>query len=587
MSRTGMAARLRYAFRQQHVQGGHRPDRLSGPGLAGLITDRRPGGHPLPHRPGGDGEPPGFVEAMWLSLMRTLDSGTMGGDAGRGFRVTMLFVTLGGIFIVSALIGVLNSGIEAKLDELRKGRSFVVESDHTLILGWSPKIFTILSELVARQREPAASRGIVILAEKDKVEMEDEIRDAGRPTPARPAIICRTGQPARPDRPGDRQPARRRGRSSSWRRRATSPDSRGHQVDPRHHQQPAPAARALPHRGRDRASRGTWRWRAWSAATRRELVAHRRPDLAHHRADLPAVGPVGGLHRAARLRRRRDLLPGGAGAGGQDLRRRAPRLRGLGAHGPRFRDGAACSSTRRMDTRIEAGDKVIAISEDDDTVRVSGAGDRTDPIDDDAAIRERAGRGTAARSGRCSSAGTSAGATIVNELDHYVAPGSELTRGGRRREAREAASPRECGDLAEPEGHRAAMADTTDRARARRRSASPSFDHVILLCYSDTLDVAGGRRAHAHHPAPPARHGGEGRARLPDRQRDAGRPEPRAGRGHAGRRLHRQQQADQPDARAGLGEQGARRGVRRPVRSRRARRSTSSRRATTSSWGAR
>src|SRR5690349_14559682 len=30
-------------------------------------------------RPAG-GDQPGFIEAMWLSLMRTLDSGTMGGD---------------------------------------------------------------------------------------------------------------------------------------------------------------------------------------------------------------------------------------------------------------------------------------------------------------------------------------------------------------------------------------------------------------------------------------------------------------------------------------------------------------------------
>ncbi|HKV11898.1 MAG TPA: hypothetical protein VJ725_27380, partial [Thermoanaerobaculia bacterium] len=52
-------------------------------------------------RPAG-GDQPGFIEAMWLSLMRTLDSGTMGGDEGWGFRVAMLFVTLGGIFIVSS-----------------------------------------------------------------------------------------------------------------------------------------------------------------------------------------------------------------------------------------------------------------------------------------------------------------------------------------------------------------------------------------------------------------------------------------------------------------------------------------------------
>ena len=55
----------------------------------------------------------GFGEAAWEALMRTLDSGTMGGDAGWSFRVVMLMVTLGGIFIVSALIGVLSTASRA------------------------------------------------------------------------------------------------------------------------------------------------------------------------------------------------------------------------------------------------------------------------------------------------------------------------------------------------------------------------------------------------------------------------------------------------------------------------------------------
>ena len=65
-------------------------------------------------------EPMGFVESVWQSLMRTLDSGTMGGDNGWGFRIIAFFVTLGGIFIISTLIGVLGSGIEEKQVEIRK-----------------------------------------------------------------------------------------------------------------------------------------------------------------------------------------------------------------------------------------------------------------------------------------------------------------------------------------------------------------------------------------------------------------------------------------------------------------------------------
>ncbi|HEY4939953.1 MAG TPA: hypothetical protein VII56_00875 [Rhizomicrobium sp.] len=140
-----------------------------------------------------DAKPLGFIEAFWESLMRTLDSGTMGGDTGWGFRLVMLFVTLTGIFVVSTLIGVISSGVDGKLEELRKGRSRVLESDHTVILNWSPSIFDIVSELVVANQSRRRGR-IVIMAGKDKVEMEDEIADKV-PDLKNTRVICRTGDP--------------------------------------------------------------------------------------------------------------------------------------------------------------------------------------------------------------------------------------------------------------------------------------------------------------------------------------------------------------------------------------------------------
>ncbi|MDF2435921.1 MAG: potassium transporter TrkA [Bacteroidota bacterium] len=140
-----------------------------------------------------EGEDLNFVEAAWQSLMHTMDSGTLGGDSGWSFRIVMLFVTIGGIFILSSLIGTLTAGLESTLDEMRKGRSKVLESDHTLILGWSSKISSIISELMianANQKKPR----IVIMADKDKVEMEDEIRSKF-PDTGHMKIICRTGSP--------------------------------------------------------------------------------------------------------------------------------------------------------------------------------------------------------------------------------------------------------------------------------------------------------------------------------------------------------------------------------------------------------
>lgn len=137
-----------------------------------------------------DAEDYTYFEAFWKSLMRTLDPGTMGGDEG-AFGLVMLLVTLVGIFILSALIGIINTGIGDKLDNLRKGRSKVIENNHTVILGWSSKIYTLVSEIIAanmNRKNPA----IVILADKDKVEMEDDLKTKiGDFKNTR--IVCRTG----------------------------------------------------------------------------------------------------------------------------------------------------------------------------------------------------------------------------------------------------------------------------------------------------------------------------------------------------------------------------------------------------------
>ncbi|HCM96885.1 MAG: hypothetical protein A2X25_05500 [Chloroflexi bacterium GWB2_49_20] len=143
--------------------------------------------------PAGSTQGLSFGEAAWESLMRTLDAGTMGADEGWGFRFAMLVVTIGGVLIVSTLIGVLTAGVESKLEQLRKGRSHVLESGHTLILGWSTQVFTILSELMEANLNQKKAR-IVILADRDKIEMEEEIKD--RVTiRGYTRVICRSGLP--------------------------------------------------------------------------------------------------------------------------------------------------------------------------------------------------------------------------------------------------------------------------------------------------------------------------------------------------------------------------------------------------------
>lgn len=134
-----------------------------------------------------------FPTLLWMSLMRTMDPGTIGGDSGSfGFLLSMLIVTFSGIFIFSTLIGILTTGIETKLDTLRKGKSKVVEVNHTVILGWSEQVFTIASELSIaneNQKNPC----ITIMADMDKIEMEEEIKKKV-PQMKNTRVVCRTGK---------------------------------------------------------------------------------------------------------------------------------------------------------------------------------------------------------------------------------------------------------------------------------------------------------------------------------------------------------------------------------------------------------
>ncbi len=135
-----------------------------------------------------------FTELLWMGLMRAIDSGTVSGDTGSAGYIFLMFVTtLGGIFILSILIGILTTGIEAKLDSLRKGRSRVIEKDQTIILGWSEQIFTILEELIeANSNRKHAC--IVIMGNHDKSEMDDAIRERITDTKTT-RIVTRQGNP--------------------------------------------------------------------------------------------------------------------------------------------------------------------------------------------------------------------------------------------------------------------------------------------------------------------------------------------------------------------------------------------------------
>jgi hypothetical protein len=136
-----------------------------------------------------------LYEGIWLAITRSLDPGTFSGDEGNKFRIGMLVVTLIGIFLGATIIGIISSGIDSRLEELRRGRSAVVEFGHTLIVGRSDKLNVVIAELVEANRSERG-RAIVVLTPDDPVEVTDEIRrdvkDLGTSR-----LVVRSGSPTR------------------------------------------------------------------------------------------------------------------------------------------------------------------------------------------------------------------------------------------------------------------------------------------------------------------------------------------------------------------------------------------------------
>ncbi|MFN8629946.1 MAG: NAD-binding protein [Chloroflexota bacterium] len=432
------------------------------------------------NQPDPNADPLDFITLGWMALMRTLDAGTMGGDSGPWpFLLGMLAVTIGGIFVISTLIGILSSGLEGKLDDLRRGRSRVLEHDHVLILGWNQHVFAVIKELVTAGLARPRTR-IVVMADQDRTEMERAIRERVE-IPKRVRIVCRSGMPSDlADLP------------------IANPD----------------ASRAIVVLGPDGESDDVAVLKTILALTGRKgrrsdpyrIVAEvRRPtsvgiakliggDEVHlvQEDDLLARIIAQTCRQSGLSVVYQELLdfegnefhvedlPEAVGMRFGDLVARAVH----GIPSGIVRDGQA-QLNPSPDEVIQPSDRVVVLSEDAGHIRLG------DPaiVDAAAIVATAPADGTPERT--LILGWNARGPIVIRELDQYVAPGSDVLV--------VSALPRVAHEAGEIEGlaHmriEARVADTTSRAVLDRLDVA-SFAHVVVLCESDdrSTDVADGR----------------------------------------------------------------------------------------------
>ena len=81
----------------------------------------------------------GFGDAIWenVALVGIDFTAASATESSLSARVVAVASALGGMFITALLLGIVSDAVGDYVDDLKKGKSDVLETNHTLVLGWS------------------------------------------------------------------------------------------------------------------------------------------------------------------------------------------------------------------------------------------------------------------------------------------------------------------------------------------------------------------------------------------------------------------------------------------------------------------
>lgn len=112
-----------------------------------------------------------WFESFWFSLGKMLSLGSATTLADRLMAIVYWFT---GLTVMGSIFAFRTVALNRTIERLKAAPSPILERGHTLILGWSPRVFTILKELAIAgesQRRPS----VVIFANEDRATMDAEI----------------------------------------------------------------------------------------------------------------------------------------------------------------------------------------------------------------------------------------------------------------------------------------------------------------------------------------------------------------------------------------------------------------------------
>ncbi|KAF0697521.1 hypothetical protein As57867_011786, partial [Aphanomyces stellatus] len=135
------------------------------------------------------------ITSIWECWLFISDPGAQGEQVEWNKRIFAAAVSIIGLFYFFVILGFVVDSIRDKMEDLKKGRSNVVERDHSLLLGWSDKAVSFVKQLCLAN-ESEGGGVVVVLTEMDKEAVEAELESQLEPSDYHGTkVVVRSGSP--------------------------------------------------------------------------------------------------------------------------------------------------------------------------------------------------------------------------------------------------------------------------------------------------------------------------------------------------------------------------------------------------------
>lgn len=137
-----------------------------------------------------------FMDAAWTAWAFIADPAKHLDEETLGRRLVATPLSLGGMLFFALLIGIVSDDISGRVDELKKGKARVLETNHTLVIGWTRKTSHLVKELAVANEFRQQKRSIVVMGHEEKETMDDALLEVA-PLHEREGvkIVTRKGSP--------------------------------------------------------------------------------------------------------------------------------------------------------------------------------------------------------------------------------------------------------------------------------------------------------------------------------------------------------------------------------------------------------